>query len=82
MRDRDRTLVFVEVRARGDGRFGGAAASIGAAKRQRLVFAASHHLRGMASRRRAASTSWRQTDDRIERLRAAFGAGSAPELEA
>ena len=34
------TLVFVEVRRRGRADFGGAAASIGSAKRRRLVFAA------------------------------------------
>ncbi|MBL8326848.1 MAG: YraN family protein [Rubrivivax sp.] len=44
LRDRDGTLVFVEVRARADARHGGAAASIGAAKRQRVVFAAQHYL--------------------------------------
>ncbi len=49
MRDRDGTLVFVEVRVRRDARFGGAAASIGAAKRERLVFAASHFLHRLAS---------------------------------
>ena len=46
MRDRDGTLVFVEVRARRDGRFGGAAASIGITKRRRIVFAATCFLRG------------------------------------
>ena len=44
LRDRDGTLVFVEVRARRDGAAGGAAASIGAAKRARLVFAAHIYL--------------------------------------
>jgi putative endonuclease len=44
VRDRDGTLVFVEVRARADARHGGAAASIGAGKRQRIVFAAQHFL--------------------------------------
>lgn len=44
LRDRDGTLVFVEVRARADTRHGGAAASIGAGKRQRIVFAAQHFL--------------------------------------
>jgi putative endonuclease len=38
------TLVFVEVRLRRDARFGGAAASITAAKRQRLAIAARHYL--------------------------------------
>lgn len=44
LRDRDGTLVFVEVRSRGSGDHGGAAASIGASKRQRLVYAAQHYL--------------------------------------
>ncbi|HEY8357081.1 MAG TPA: YraN family protein [Ramlibacter sp.] len=44
MRERDGTLVFVEVRQRGDARYGGAAASIGAAKQRRIVFAARHFL--------------------------------------
>ena len=42
-RDGD-VLVFVEVRLRADDRFGGAAASIGAAKQRRLAAAASHYL--------------------------------------
>ncbi|MCS4511413.1 YraN family protein [Xylophilus ampelinus] len=44
MRDRDGTLVFVEVRQRKGVGHGGAAASIGATKRQRIVFAARHYL--------------------------------------
>jgi putative endonuclease len=44
MRDRDGTLVFVEVRARADGRFGGAVASVGLEKRRRLVRAARYYL--------------------------------------
>ena len=44
LRDRDGTLVFVEVRARADRRHGGAAASIDAAKRASLVLAARHFL--------------------------------------
>jgi len=44
LRDRDGTLVFVEVRARGDVVAGGAAASIGQAKRARLVYAAQTYL--------------------------------------
>jgi putative endonuclease len=43
-RERDGTLVFVEVRARADARHGGAAASIGAAKRARVVFAAQRFI--------------------------------------
>ena len=44
MRDRDGTLVFVEVRSRGSAQFGGAGASIGATKRRRIIFAARHYL--------------------------------------
>jgi putative endonuclease len=43
MRDGD-SLVFVEVRARGQAGFGGAAASVGRAKQRRLVAAARHFL--------------------------------------
>ena len=49
MRERDGTLVFVEVRSRGGAGFGGAAASIGATKRRRIVFAARHYLMRWAS---------------------------------
>ena len=44
LRERDGTLVFVEVRARTDARHGGAAASVGAAKRASLVLVARHYL--------------------------------------
>lgn len=44
MRERDGTLVFVEVRERSCARFGGAAASIGVTKQRRIVFAARHYL--------------------------------------
>lgn len=44
MRDRDGTLVFVEVRSRAGSGFGGAGGSIGAVKQQRIVFAARHYL--------------------------------------
>ncbi len=44
MRDADGTLVFVEVRRRRDDRHGGAAASVGAVKQRRLVWAARHYL--------------------------------------
>jgi len=44
MRARDGTLVFVEVRSRASASFGGAGASISAAKQQRIVFAARHYL--------------------------------------
>jgi putative endonuclease len=75
MRDRDGTLVFVEVRIRRDSRFGGAAASIGAAKRQSLIFAASHFLRRMASPPPCRFDVVAVDGDRIDWLRAAFDAG-------
>ncbi|RTL38614.1 MAG: YraN family protein [Burkholderiales bacterium] len=49
LRDRDGTLVFVEVRARADRRHGGAAASVTGAKQRRLVYAAQHYLLRWAS---------------------------------
>jgi putative endonuclease len=44
LRDRDGTLVFVEVRQRRDASGGGALASVGAAKQRSIVFAARHYL--------------------------------------
>jgi putative endonuclease len=44
MRERDGTLVFVEVRRRASASHGGAAASVGATKQRRIVFAARHFL--------------------------------------
>lgn len=44
MRDADGTLVFVEVRQRAGASHGGAAASVGAVKQRRIVFAARFYL--------------------------------------
>lgn len=68
-------LVFVEVRARKSEAFGGAAGSITAAKRRRLVAAARHYL---AAHRRDRACRFdvvlvRGTDQRIEWLTDAFG---------
>jgi len=49
MTDRDGTLVFVEVRARRSAAQGGAAASVGWRKQERVVFAARHYLLRYAS---------------------------------
>jgi putative endonuclease len=49
LRERDGTLVFVEVRVRADLRAGGAAASVTAAKRQRVAYAAQHYLMRLPS---------------------------------
>jgi len=56
-------------------RCGCAAASIGAAKRQSLVFAASHFLRGMPSPPPCRFDVVAVDGDRIEWLPAAFDAG-------
>ncbi len=47
VRDPQGTLVFVEVRSRSNAKHGGAIASIGAVKRQRIVFAARCYLSGL-----------------------------------
>jgi putative endonuclease len=44
LRERDGTLVFVEVRSRASASYGGALASVSAAKQRSLVFAAQHYL--------------------------------------
>ena len=44
LRDRDGSLVFVEVRSRNTGRYGGAGGSIGTTKQGRIVLAARHYL--------------------------------------
>jgi putative endonuclease len=49
MRERDGTLVFVEVRSRRANTFGGAAASVSATKRQRLIHAARHYVARLAN---------------------------------
>lgn len=74
MRERDGTLVFVEVRARKDARFGGAAASIGATKRRSIVLAATHFLRRLASPPPCRFDVVAVDGERIEWLRAAFDA--------
>jgi len=44
LRERDGTVVFVEVRQRTSSTHGGAAASVSALKQRRIVFAARHYL--------------------------------------
>lgn len=75
LRDRDGTLVFVEVRARADGRFGGAAASIGHAKRQRIIHAARHYLLRLATLPPCRFDVVTIDAGRIDWLRGAFDAG-------
>lgn len=44
MQSKDKTLIFVEVKARKNSDFGGAAASVSLAEQQRLVLSAQHFL--------------------------------------
>ena len=75
LRERDGTLVFVEVRSRGASSHGGAAASIGAVKQARVVLAAQHYLRGLATPPPCRFDVVVLDAGRIEWLRGAFDAG-------
>lgn len=74
VRDRDGTLVFVEVRRRASGGHGSAAETISAAKRQRIVFAAQHYLQRLASPPPCRFDVVAIDGDRVEWLPAAFDA--------
>lgn len=75
LRDRDGTLVFVEVRSRSSSAHGGAAASIGHLKQQRIVYAARHYLLHFASPPPCRFDVVAVDGGRIEWLQAAFDAG-------
>jgi len=75
MRDRDDTLVFVEVRSRKSGGYGGAAATVGVSKQRSLVFAAGCFLRGCATPPACRFDVVAIEGDRVEWLQAAFDAG-------
>lgn len=79
LRERDGTLVFCEVRARRGAAQGGAAASVGAAKRQRLLYAAQHYLRRYVSPPRCrfdvVAIDGDAASGRLDWLRGAFDAG-------
>ncbi|MFA5081329.1 MAG: YraN family protein [Hydrogenophilaceae bacterium] len=66
-------LVFVEVRARKNDRFGGAAASITATKQGRLVHAARLYLAGLASPPPCRFDAVLLEGDRLAWLKNAFG---------
>jgi putative endonuclease len=74
MRDRDGTLVFVEVRQRTSGSHGGAAASISAIKQRRIVFAARHYLMRLSTPPPCRFDVVAVQAGQIEWLRAAFDA--------
>ena len=75
LRERDGTLVFVEVRSRGGASHGGAAASVGVAKQRSLVFAAQHFVRALRTLPPCRFDVVAIDGERIEWLRAAFDAG-------
>ncbi len=73
----DGTVVFVEVRQRASQRFGGAAASVGAVKQRRLIFAARQYLMRW---RRLPPTRFDVVlveTEGVQWLQAAFDAGGA-----
>jgi putative endonuclease len=74
MRDRDGTLVFVEVRRRASAAFGGAAASVGSVKQRRIVFAARHYLMRLPQQPPCRFDVVAVQGGAIEWLRAAFDA--------
>jgi len=74
MRERDGTLVFVEVRARAGLAHGGAASSVTSAKQRRIVFAARHYLLQMATLPPCRFDVVAVQGGRIEWIRAAFDA--------
>ena len=75
LRERDGTLVFVEVRLRKSTAWGGAAASVTAAKQRSLMLAAQHFLRDVASPPPCRFDVVAIDGERIEWLKAAFDAG-------
>jgi putative endonuclease len=74
LRDRDGTLVFVEVRVRASDSHGGAAASVGLAKQRSLVLAAQHYLRAWRSPPPCRFDVVAIEGERIDWLQGAFGA--------
>lgn len=75
LRDRDGTLVFVEVRSRRSAVHGGAAASIGATKLARLRLAARHYLRRLTVPPPCRFDVVAIDGDGIEWIQAAFDGG-------
>ena len=75
MRAPDGTLLFVEVRARSGAAQGGAAATVGAVKQQRLVRAAQHYLMRLATPPPCRFDVVAIDGGHIEWLRGAFDAG-------
>lgn len=75
LRERDGTLVFVEVRSRAAASHGGALASVGAAKQRRIVRAAQHYLLGLPVLPPCRFDVVALDDGQIQWVKAAFDAG-------
>jgi putative endonuclease len=75
LRDRDGTLVFVEVRARRSAAHGGALASVDAGKQRRLVRAARHYLLRLPRLPPCRFDVVAVQGDALEWVRGAFDAG-------
>jgi putative endonuclease len=75
MRDRDGTVVFVEVRQRASGSHGGAGASISPFKQRRIVFAARHYLMRLVHEPPCRFDVVLLDAGQVQWLRAAFDAG-------
>jgi len=75
LRDREGTLVFVEVRRRATASHGGAAASVTASKQRRLLLAAQHYLARLATPPACRFDVVAIDDDDLVWLKAAFDAG-------
>jgi putative endonuclease len=75
MRERDGTLVFVEVRKRSGSGFGGAAASVGWMKQRRIVFAARHFLLRLREPPPCRFDVVSMENGALQWMRAAFDAG-------
>ncbi len=75
LRERDGTLVFVEVRSRRDAAHGGAAASVGSLKQRRIVRAAQHYLLRLAEPPPCRFDVVAIDGDALQWIRAAFDAG-------
>lgn len=75
LRERDGTLVFVEVRARASASHGGALASVGVTKQRRIVRAAMHYLQRLAAPPPCRFDVVAVEGGRIDWVKGAFDAG-------
>ncbi|URI10118.1 YraN family protein [Aquincola tertiaricarbonis] len=75
MRDRDGTLVFVEVRSRAAASHGGAAGSVTGVKQRRVIYAAQHYLMRLSALPPCRFDVVSIEGDTLEWLVAAFDAG-------